>query len=147
MWVPITEADLLTVLNGQELAGLRAAALGAGQSDPVAPTLAQVAELVRGYVASAPGLALDGRGGYIPARLLPAALDILASRIPQRVGQSPSAGRKAKEEAALVLLRDVAAGRFQTGEAGTPSVEASGGAAALVEAAGRATSRRALSGL
>jgi hypothetical protein len=47
-WIIPAEADVLTVLSETELATYRAAALASGQSDPLAPTLAQVVDLVRG---------------------------------------------------------------------------------------------------
>ena len=47
-WIIPAESDVLTVLSEAELATYRAAALAAGQTDPLAPTLAQVVDLVRG---------------------------------------------------------------------------------------------------
>jgi len=48
-WITITESDLLTAISGDELASFREAALADAQADPVAPTIAQVTDLVRGY--------------------------------------------------------------------------------------------------
>ena len=49
-WIIPAESDLLTAFSETELATYRAAATASGQADPVAPTLAQVVDLVRGYV-------------------------------------------------------------------------------------------------
>ena len=49
-WIIPAESDVLTALSETELATYRAAALASGQADPLAPTLAQVVDLVRGYV-------------------------------------------------------------------------------------------------
>lgn len=121
-WIAITEAHVLTVMSGPELDALRAAALDAGQADPLQPTIDQVTDLVRGYAA---GVVVLGASGTIPQKLLAPALDIIASRIPQRVDQSPSDGRAAKETAAISLLKDVAAGRFKIEEPTTASTETS----------------------
>lgn len=109
MWSIITEADVLTVLSGAELSAYRAAALAQGQADPVQPTIDLVTDQVRGFVASRYPL---GAAGTVPDKLLAAALDLISVRIPNRVGRDPKAGRKDAADAALTLLRDVAAGRF-----------------------------------
>lgn len=111
MWITITEADVLTVLAGPELSGYRAAAKAVGQDDPVAPTIAQVTQLVRGYVAACASNRL-GEIGTIPQELLPAALDILAVRIPQRVGKKPADVRKDAQDDAIKLLEQTAACKF-----------------------------------
>ena len=111
-WIALTEADLLTVLSGPELASYRSAALEAGQADPVAPTLTQVIDLVRGYVAASPAGCL-GAGETIPQKLRAPALDLLAFRIPNRVGLSAGETRQRLHDQALRLLEQVAAGRYQ----------------------------------
>lgn len=49
-WIFLTEADVLTVLSEPELTAYRSKATATGQADPLIPTVAQVTELVRGYV-------------------------------------------------------------------------------------------------
>src|ERR1700749_3839015 len=92
-WIIPIEADVLTVLSETELATYRAAALAAGQADPLAPTLAQVVDLVRGYVGAYRPNTL-GEPGTIPQKLLATALDLVAVRLPQRVGVTPKDVRK-----------------------------------------------------
>lgn len=110
-WITLAEADVLTVLSGPELAGYRAAALADAQADPVQPTLDDVTGDVRGYVAACNKNTL-GPDGTIPARLKSAALDLVAVRIPSRVGRSPKPGRKELAEQAIEKLKAVAACKF-----------------------------------
>lgn len=115
MWISITEADLLTALSGPELEAYRNAALASGQPDPVAPTMAQIIALVRGYV-GAWGRNRLGEAGTIPEKLLAPALDLIAARIPQRVRVNPSDSRKLAAQSALRLLEQVANGQFDIEE-------------------------------
>lgn len=126
-WITITEADVLTALSGAELSALRGAALATGQADPVAPTIAQVTDLVRGYVGGCTRNTL-GPAGTIPQKLLPTALDLLAARIPRRVDRSPSKGREQAEKDALELLGSVAACKFDIEEPLTATDEKSSAA-------------------
>lgn len=121
-WITITEADLLTVLSGPELAGYRAAAKADGQVDPVAPTIAQVVDLVRGYVGGNTSNTL-GTAGTIPSKLLAPAIDLIAVRIPGRVGRAPKSGRKSAADEAIKLLEQVARGAFDIEEPLTPGTE------------------------
>jgi len=114
-WIIPSESDVLTVLSETELATYRAAAIASGQADPVAPTLAQVVDLVRGYVGSYRPNTL-GLPGTIPQKLLATALDLVAVRIPQRVGVSPKDVRLTAATQALRLLEQVAAGAFNIEE-------------------------------
>lgn len=114
-WITISESDLLTAMSGPELLGYREAALADGQADPVAPTIAQVTDLVRGYVGACKNNSL-GPAGTIPSKLLPCALDLIAVRIPGRVGKSPKVGRKDAAEAATSLLEQVAKCMFDIEE-------------------------------
>jgi hypothetical protein len=114
-WIIPAEADVLTVLSETELATYRAAATATGQADPVAPTLAQVVDLVRGYVGAYRPNTL-GPAGTIPQKLLATLLDLLAVRLPQRVGVSPKDVRQTAAVAALRLLERVAAGEFNIEE-------------------------------
>ncbi len=121
-WIIPAESDLLTVFSETELATYRAAATAIGQADPVAPTLAQVADLVRGYVGSYRPNTL-GLPGTIPQKLLATALDLVAVRIPQRVGVSPKDVRLTAATQALRLLEQVAAGAFNIEEPDSASLE------------------------
>jgi len=114
-WITPAESDVLTVLSETELATYRAAALAAGQSDPLAPTLAQVVDLVRGYVGAYRPNTL-GEPGTIPQKLLAPALDLVAVRLPQRVGVSPKEVRQVAAASAVRLLERVAAGEFNIEE-------------------------------
>lgn len=124
---------MLTVLSETELATYRAAAMASGQADPVAPTLAQVVDMVRGYVGAYRPNTL-GAAGTIPQKLLATALDLVAVRLPQRVGVPPKDVRQMAASRALRLLEQVAAGDFnieepdvvtdETTEAPRPSIVA-----------------------
>lgn len=107
-WITITEADILTVIAGPKLAAIREAALDLEQPDPVPPSIVQVTNLVRGYVATHNTL---GPAGTIPESLLSTALDILAVRIPMRVDEDPSEGRAQAHKDALAYLNLVASGK------------------------------------
>ena len=114
-WIIPAESDVLTVLSETELATYRAAATASGQADPLAPTLAQVVDMVRGYVGAYRPNTL-GLPGTIPQKLLAPALDLVAVRIPQRVGVSPKDVRLTSATQALRLLEQVAAGAFNIEE-------------------------------
>ena len=91
-WIIPAESDLLTTFSETELATYRAAATASGQADPVAPTLAQV-------------------------------VDLVAVRLPQRVGVSPKDVRQAAATQAVKLLEQVAAGVFNIEEPDSPTLE------------------------
>ena len=114
-WIIPAESDVLTALSETELATYRAAATATGQADPLAPTLAQVVDLVRGYVGAYKPNTL-GPAGTIPQKLLAPALDLVAVRLPQRVGVSPKDVRQSAATAAVRLLEQVAAGVFNIEE-------------------------------
>ena len=130
-WIIPAESDVLTALSETELATYRAAATASGQADPVAPTLAQVVDLVRGYVGAYKPNSL-GLPGTIPQKLLAPALDLVVVRLPQRVGVPPKDVRQAAAMSAIRLLEQVAAGTFnieepdsftlETTEAPSPSI-------------------------
>lgn len=122
-WITITEADILTVLSADELDAYRAASIADDQPDPVAPTILQVTDVIRGYVGGNRANQLGATG--IPSKLLAPALDLIAVRIPLRVGKTPKEGRKTAGEAAIKLLEQVAAGRFDIEEPLTPTSEVS----------------------
>ena len=114
-WIAPAESDVLTVLSETELATYRAAATAAGQADPLTPTLAQVVDLVRGYVGAYRPNAL-GPAGMIPQKLLAPVLDLVAVRLPQRVGVSPKDVRQVAATQAIRLLEQVANGVFNIEE-------------------------------
>jgi hypothetical protein len=113
---------VLTVLSETELATYRAAATASGQADPLAPTLAQVVDLVRGYVGAYRPNTL-GLPGTIPQKLLAPALDLVAVRLPQRVGVAPKDVRQMAASRAVRLLEQVAAGIFNIEEPDTVTSE------------------------
>jgi hypothetical protein len=121
-WIAPVEADVLTVLSETELATYRAAATASGQVDPLAPTLAQVVDMVRGYVGAYKPNTL-GAPGTIPQKLLATALDLVAVRLPQRVGVPPKDVRQMAATRALRLLEQVAAGDFNIEEPDVASDE------------------------
>ena len=121
-WIIPAESDVLTVLSETELATYRAAATASGQADPVAPTLAQVVDMVRGYVGAYKPNTL-GLPGTIPQKLLATALDLVAVRLPQRVGVTPKDVRQAAAIQAVRLLEQVAAGTFNIEEPVVPTSE------------------------
>ncbi len=121
-WIIPAESDVLTAFSETELATYRAAAIANGQVDPVAPTLAQVVDLVRGYVGAYKPNTL-GLPGTIPQKLLAPALDLVAVRLPQRVGVPPKEVRKAAADQAVRLLEQVAAGVFNIEEPDEASPE------------------------
>ena len=121
-WIIPVESDVLTAISETELATYRAAATAAGQVDPLAPTLAQVVDLVRGYVGAYKPNTL-GLPGTIPQKLLAPALDLVVVRIPQRVGVTPKEVRQAAALNAVQLLEQVAAGTFNIEEPDSPALE------------------------
>jgi hypothetical protein len=118
-WLALTEANLLTTLSSSELEGYRAAALATGQDDPVTPTMSLVTDLVRGYVAAS-GRYLLGVAGTLPEKLFAPALDIIAFRIPARVGQDAEQSRKTLNDQAIKLLEQVAKGDYGIEEPTVP---------------------------
>ena len=132
-WIIPLESDVLTVLSESELSTYRAAAIAGGQADPVAPTLAQVVDLVRGYVGAYKPNTL-GLPGTIPQKLLATALDLVAVRLPQRVGVSPKDVRQAAAVQAVRLLEQVAAGTFNIEEPDSPTTETTSAPRPSIEA-------------
>ena len=145
-WITPAESDVLTVLSETELATYRAAALAAGQSDPLAPTLAQVVDLVRGYVGAYRPNTL-GEPGTIPQKLLAPALDLMAVRLPQRVGVSPKDVRQAAAMNAIRLLEQVAAGTFNIEEPESATLETTSAPRPSIEARRRHFTQHSEEGL
>ncbi len=145
-WITPAESDVLTVLSETELATYRAAALASGQADPLAPTLAQVVDLVRGYVGAYKPNTL-GLPGTIPQKLLAPALDLVAVRLPQRVGVTPKDVRKTAEQQAVRLLEQVAAGVFNIEEPDSPTLETTAAPRPTIEAGHRHFTQRSKEGV
>src|SRR5476651_417239 len=139
-WIIPAESDVLTVLSETELAAYRAAATASGQADPLTPTLAQVVDLVRGYVGAYKPNTL-GLPGTIPQKLLAPALDLVAVRLPQRVGVSPKDVRQAAATQAVRLLEQVAAGTFNIEEPDSPTTETTSAPRPTIAASARDFSR------
>lgn len=127
-WIVPTEADLVTKITGDELEAYRAAALAAGQVDPVAPSMTAAVNLVRGYVGGCQRNTL-GPEGTIPDELLVPFLDILVAYIVARVPKQ-SLGRVrelARDDAVKLLSDDVAECKFAIEDPETEDDGAAGG--------------------
>jgi len=112
-WSAITEAELVTHISGDELEALRAAALAAGQVDPVSVSITQVTDEVRGYVAGCARNELDTDTTKIPDRLMRAACDMTIAEIIGRVpGYELEEKRQKKYDQAIALMRLVASCKF-----------------------------------
>jgi len=125
-WRAATEDDLLASISNAELEAYRAAVTKPGQTDPVTRKLADVTNMVRGYIAANADNVL-GLDGTLPDKLIGPAMDYLAvdviKRIPRReVSQERSDARKA----AIRLFRDVADDKFAIDEPDEPSDEQHG---------------------
>jgi hypothetical protein len=145
-WITPAESDVLTVLSETELATYRAAATASGQADPVAPTLAQVVDLVRGYVGAYKPNTL-GLPGTIPQKLLAPTLDLMAVRLPQRVGVPPKDVRQMAASRAVRLLEQVAAGIFNIEEPDNVTLETTAAPRPSIEARHRHFTQRSEEGV
>ena len=118
-WITISADDVLTIMAGAELDAVREQALGDGQSDPLDATIAEVVQLVRGYVGTAYTLSA---GETVPKKLRGATLvlirDRLLSRLP--ISDLTTPDRTSQTNAAYQLLRDVAAGKYMIDVADDP---------------------------
>jgi len=121
-WSAITEAKLLTQISGDELEALRAAALADGQDDPVDPSIEQVTDEVRGYVAGCRSNTLDDDATKIPDRLMRAAVIMVIVEIIGRVpGYEVEEKRQKRYDQALSLMRLVANCKYPIEDASTGS--------------------------
>lgn len=124
-WVTITEANLLTRISGPELSAIRAAALGAGQADPVAETIKNTVMYVRGRVAACKQNTL-GAGQTIPEELMQQALALIVVAFMDRAAGlmiDANGQRKRDAERAEEILKDVAACEFAVEQPATPSTQ------------------------
>jgi hypothetical protein len=132
-WIAIAETDLVTRISGDELEGFRAAALAAGQVDPVAPAIEQVTDMIRGYVAACATNVL-GDDGKIPDKLLGPALDLIVLEVMKRAAGvviDPEGARAKSAGNAIRLLERVADCKFAiddptTGKTSNPTPSFSG---------------------
>lgn len=145
-WQSITVTDVMTKLSGAEVSALQTAALGSGQTDPVAGIITAVVDEVRGYVAANPDNRL-GDAGKVPSKLVSATLSIIRHRICTRLPLKSllTEERIAEKNDALRLLDRVADAKFAiedpvTGDISTAKIE-------QVSTPSRKTSRTKLAGL
>lgn len=145
-WAVITEADVLLHISGAELDALRAAALANGQVDPVQPSIDEVTDLVRGYVAACKENNLDATTTTIPERLISSACDMVVATIIGRVpGYDLDESRVMKYENSLKLMDKVSACKFAIQD--PDSGEDQSGSVELVQSTTRQSTRQQLSGL
>lgn len=124
-WTTLTSDDLLRGLTGAERSALTTAALGSGQADPLPGIIADVVAEARGYIAANKANVL-GAGNTVPEKLRIALIARVRfeafTRLP--VGRSLLTEDRVKSnEAAIALLRDVAAGKFAIEEPEVASTE------------------------
>lgn len=149
-WIPITEADLLTAISGDEVTALRESALGDNQADPVAPTIARVINRIRGDIATSGKYQIPASAALIPDRLLDAALALIVMRFMSRPAAAvidDEAGTRAKAaESAERLLERVARGEYAISDPDT-GAEPSGSAIKLVSSNTRHFTQNKMKGL
>lgn len=149
-WIPITEADLLTAISGDELGALRESALADNQADPVAPTITRIINRVRGDIATSGKYAMSANQTLIHDRLLDAALAIIVMRFMSRPAAAiidDEAGTRAKAaESAERLLERVARGEYAITDPDTDA-EPSGSAIRLVSSNTRHFTQQKMKGL
>lgn len=123
-WITITEDDVITKLSGPEKAAMNSAALQALQTAPLPEIIEQVTKEIRGYVAACARNTL-GDGLTIPDELLGTAVNRIryefATRLP--VSSLLTEDSRRANEAAITLLRDVAACSFAIVSPAAPSSE------------------------
>lgn len=148
-WITLTTEHIRRSLTGAELSAVQTTALGEGQSDPLPATLDGVVKEIRGYVSACERNTL-GDGETIPDELLDAAIAIARWRALTRlpVARLATEQRREENDAAVRLLREVAACRFRIAQPATASAEnlASGGAQ-VISSRTRITKGSDLSGL
>lgn len=142
-WTVLAESHLLESINDAELQQYRTIHTQAGQSDPVAGTLENVSNLVRGYVNQQNDLEATG----IPPSLITAAVDIAIYRLAKRVSDALAEKKKPAFDEAMELLAMVAKGEFAVEDAETVSEGPEVAPVEIVSAPARKTTRTKLEGL
>jgi hypothetical protein len=113
MWIELTEDHLLTRLSGKELEKLRAAALAAGQADPVQDIFDAITRKVRSRV---PAGWPRGAGNTIPNEMLSDALALCLVEISTRPGGiliDPESQRAKAADQAEANLDKLSKGQIQ----------------------------------
>lgn len=150
MWITVTEDHLKQAVSGPELDAFRAAALAAGQADPVSGIISEITQEVRGYVAACSRNQL-GPVGTIPDELLHAFLSIFVPRFQTRAGGvliDPNGQRQRDQDNARTLLSQVASCKFAIVQPTTPDTSSTvGGSVQVVSAGERLASRSQTAGL
>jgi len=145
-WAAITEADLLNHISGTELESLRAAALADGQDDPVSPSITQVTNKVRGYVASCAENNLDSDTTKIPDRLMADACAMVIAAIIGRIpGYMLDEDKRTALSNALKLMEKVASCDYAIEDPSSGSD--AGGDMEVANNSTRVTTRSSLGGL
>lgn len=127
MWVPITIADVKSVLSDTEYDKITNAKLAPGQTGAgvVLESIARVVRMVRGKARIKNSL---GQAGTIPDEVMDAALAILRQRIFTRIPNVGLLGEDRRSEVrdANALLRDLAKGDLEIESPAEESDEISG---------------------
>ena len=117
MWITLQSSAVQGALTSTEATALSTYLLAEGASDPLTEVVARTCAEVRGYVAVRYGTAV-GEAGTVPEELESAAISVARWRLLTRLAAGRAAqvllteGRRKEYEDAVVLLRDVAAGKF-----------------------------------
>ena len=109
MWRPLTETDVLGVLNSAELAAYQAAVVGTGQ-DPLADATAAVVNQCRGYIADNPSNSLAA-GLTLPERVHLSALHIIRVEMLTRLDLEVSKDRADAKRDAIRFFERVSEGK------------------------------------
>lgn len=118
-WGTLTSDDIQAHLNAGELADYRAQVVGAG--DPLTTIIADVVQLVRGYVAAR----YEPEATGIPSELRTAAIDLVIYRLCKRVRKAGDGDEDRREAAdrAMEILKDLGAGRFSLPSTAEPEAD------------------------
>lgn len=97
-WRAITEDDLFSGMNKQEISAVRTKALADGQSDPVAEVIAQVTMSIRESIRSCKDNRLHPDATYLPEAAILHAVPIIRHRLGTRFGGLIKGGEDRLEE-------------------------------------------------
>lgn len=106
-WIQLQNSDALNAISYQELQTVRTLTIQSGQTDPVAPTLQFVTDLVRGFIANQNAL---GPEGTIPDKLVAPTLDIFAFYLFKRAPALLTDDRRQAYKEAMLLMEMVRKG-------------------------------------